>query len=114
MRSPTVIDQILAVLSAGNILASVVAGLLSGAWLDVFHPTNPIHGHKRRSVLQVVFFALPFSILYFARILFAITAQRDDIGRVVGGWILTLLFCVLLGVGAYLTGRYRQKRSGAK
>lgn len=107
----------LAVLTAGNLILSVGAGLLAGGYLAVFHPTIPERGLGRRAALQGWYFGFLGSILWVARIAFALARPGDpgvtDIGRVAGGWLLWVLFAVFLGVGAYLAGVIRERRRGS-
>ena len=57
------IEQVVAVLSTGNLVASVVAGVLAGMYLTTFHPTNPERGYGRLSLLFTWYFIFPTSIL---------------------------------------------------
>lgn len=112
-------SEVLGVLTIGNLVLSVAAGLLAGGYLAVFHPTIPERGLGRRALLQGWYFGFLGSILYVARVAFAIARQASDpaeptdIGRVVGGWLLWLLFAAFVGVGAYAAGVVRERRQRA-
>lgn len=101
----------LSVLTPGNLVSSIVAGLIAGAYLTTFHPTLP--GRRelvRRSVLQGWYFGFLGSLLYVARVAFAIANHQTDLGRVAGGWALWLLFSATLALGAFLWSSLREPR----
>jgi hypothetical protein len=101
-----VIDQFLSVLSVGNLTASVISGVIGGVYFVAFLPRLgfqlPTATYKQISIVVTWFFTFLPSILYGARVAHAAVFDQSDLGRVLGGWTLYLLFCVFLGLGAYI------------
>lgn len=100
-----------------RLIASIIAGLVSGLYWTLYHP--PGTGTPLRRALTVAwFFAFPLSVLYLVRIgISAFQASSDptfvdDGPRLWAGWILTLVFCAAIGVGAYVGTHLRIWRSG--
>lgn len=106
----------LSVFNVGNLTASIAAGLLAGSYLAVFHPPALDGKPFRRALLSGWYFAFLGSILYAARVAFAIARdvlEADfvtDLPRVTAGWALWLLFAGFVAIGAYLGDRWRTYR----
>lgn len=98
------------VLAPGNLLLSVVCGLLTAAYLSIVHPTTSL----RAALLRAFELGAVGTILYIARILFsiishAISGGPSDVERVTGGWLLWLLFSVSVAVGKFIAVRRQRK-----
>lgn len=106
----------LSVLNAGNLIASVVGGFLAGGYLTVFHPPTISVPVARRAVLSGWYFGFLGSILYVARITFALARDASDPGnvsdlpRITAGWALWLIFATFVAIASYLGGRWRAHR----
>lgn len=106
----------LSVLNTGNLVASVVGGFLAGGYLTVFHPPTISVPVSRRALLSGWYFGFLGSILYVARITFAVArdasdpAYASDLPRITAGWALWLLFSTFVAISCYLGGRWRAYR----
>lgn len=94
----------LTVLTAGNLILSVVSGLCGGLYMAIVHPTSS----PRVAIFRSVELGAIGTILYVARIAFALAGDQPDIGRVAGGLALWLLFCGFLGLVAWLASKRRR------
>lgn len=100
----------IAVMTPGYLVISVVAGLIAGLYLAVFHPASETV--LRRSLLQGWYFGFLGSILYASRVFFLLgTGTESDVGRVSGGWALWLLFSVAITAGAFVGAEFRERRT---
>lgn len=108
----------LAVLSPGNLAASVVSGLLFGAYLTWFHPDTP--DLTRRSILSGWYIGSALTGLYAARVavsLWRSATEPDfetDLPRLIPAWLLVVLFSVFVGVGVGVVGRWKIVREKRK
>ena len=102
----------LSVFTVGNLFAAVLAGLLAGLYLTVFHPQLEGINIRRRALLQGWYFGFLGSIFYIARIAFSLTRgevtnQPTDVPRVTAAWLLWILFAACVALGAWVGSRAR-------
>lgn len=106
----------LSVFNVGNLTSSIVGGILGGLYLVAFHPPLIAGGPLRRSLRFAWFFTFLPSILYIARVAYAVIRDAldddfvTDLPRVIAGWILFLLFAAFVGAGSYAGDRWRIRR----
>lgn len=104
------------VFNAGNLTASIVAGLMAGLYLAVFHPPTLTTSSLRRSLLSGWYFGFLGSILYVGRLAFSLARDASDpdffgdAPRILAAWVLWLLFAVFVAVGAYTGAVWRLHR----
>lgn len=103
------IDGVASVLTAGNLLSSVVAGLFAGLYLAVFHPALPGRAGVRRALLMAWYFGFLGTVLYAARIAFAAAGGQPDVARLIGALILWILCAGVVGFGAWLGAAIRDR-----
>lgn len=108
------------VFNAGNLTASVVSGLMAGLYLAVFHPPTLTTSPLRRSLLSGWYFGFLGSILYVGRVAFSLARDASDPNwvsdapRILGAWVLWLLFAVFVALGAYAGAAWRLRRLQAR
>ncbi|GEM_PF-4092191 len=99
-------SEVLAALTFGNLLLSVVAGLFAGLYLARFHPAAT----NRTAIFRAAELCALGTILYWGRIAFATAANQGDVARVIAGWLLWVLFSAFVALGAVAGAWIRARR----
>ena len=103
------VNGVVQVADAQSLFVTIVGGLIGGVMASFFAPSHTLRAVGWYVIHITFMFNSVLALFWVGRVTVAVVSRDPLWGRVVGGWLLMLLFTSCAGIGIYLGLRLRTR-----